>query len=118
MVLALGDEWKENFTKNCSAGKQKKTKTNSALKPNQHDHYQCFDTCCLSVSPWSPHWSSEEKNCLRYMLMTHVNGFVFPQLEKKEMTPPFKPQISDEYGLDNFDTQFTNEPVQLTPDDE
>lgn len=44
--------------------------------------------------------------------------FVFPQLEKKEMTPPFKPQISDEFGLENFDTQFTNEPVQLTPDDE
>lgn len=42
----------------------------------------------------------------------------FPQLEKKEMTPPFKPQISDDYGLENFDTQFTNEPVQLTPDDE
>uniref|UniRef100_A0A8C5EMM1 Protein kinase C n=1 Tax=Gouania willdenowi TaxID=441366 RepID=A0A8C5EMM1_GOUWI len=39
-------------------------------------------------------------------------------LEKKEMTPPFKPQISDEYGLENFDTQFTNEPVQLTPDDD
>ncbi|XP_026010876.1 protein kinase C zeta type isoform X4 [Astatotilapia calliptera] len=39
-------------------------------------------------------------------------------LEKKEVTPPFKPQISDEYGLENFDTQFTNEPVQLTPDDE
>uniref|UniRef100_A0A669DL30 protein kinase C n=1 Tax=Oreochromis niloticus TaxID=8128 RepID=A0A669DL30_ORENI len=38
--------------------------------------------------------------------------------EQKEVTPPFKPQISDEYGLENFDTQFTNEPVQLTPDDE
>ncbi|XP_015245528.1 PREDICTED: protein kinase C zeta type [Cyprinodon variegatus] len=41
-----------------------------------------------------------------------------PGLEKKEMTPPFKPQSSDEFGLENFDTQFTNEPVQLTPDDE
>uniref|UniRef100_A0AAQ4PEM4 protein kinase C n=1 Tax=Gasterosteus aculeatus aculeatus TaxID=481459 RepID=A0AAQ4PEM4_GASAC len=37
--------------------------------------------------------------------------------EQKEMTPPFKPQITDDYGLENFDTQFTNEPVQLTPDD-
>lgn len=34
------------------------------------------------------------------------------------MTPPFQPQITDDYGLDNFDTQFTSEPVQLTPDDE
>uniref|UniRef100_A0A8C9TZQ0 protein kinase C n=1 Tax=Scleropages formosus TaxID=113540 RepID=A0A8C9TZQ0_SCLFO len=38
--------------------------------------------------------------------------------EQKQVTPPFKPQITDDYGLDNFDTQFTNEPVQLTPDDE
>uniref|UniRef100_A0A8C9Z996 protein kinase C n=1 Tax=Sander lucioperca TaxID=283035 RepID=A0A8C9Z996_SANLU len=38
--------------------------------------------------------------------------------DQKEMTPPFKPQITDDYGLENFDTQFTNEPVQLTPDDE
>uniref|UniRef100_A0A8D2JF01 Protein kinase C n=1 Tax=Varanus komodoensis TaxID=61221 RepID=A0A8D2JF01_VARKO len=39
-------------------------------------------------------------------------------LEKKQVTPPFQPQITDDYGLDNFDTQFTSEPVQLTPDDE
>ncbi|MGH0170234.1 UNVERIFIED_CONTAM: hypothetical protein FKN15_058570 [Acipenser sinensis] len=40
------------------------------------------------------------------------------KLEKKQVTPPFKPQSTDDYGLDNFDTQFTNEPVQLTPDDD
>uniref|UniRef100_A0A4W3GWT5 protein kinase C n=1 Tax=Callorhinchus milii TaxID=7868 RepID=A0A4W3GWT5_CALMI len=39
-------------------------------------------------------------------------------LEKKQVTPHFKPQITDDYGLENFDTQFTSEPVQLTPDDE
>uniref|UniRef100_A0A8C5VR87 Protein kinase C zeta n=1 Tax=Microcebus murinus TaxID=30608 RepID=A0A8C5VR87_MICMU len=39
-------------------------------------------------------------------------------LEKKQALPPFQPQIADDYGLDNFDTQFTSEPVQLTPDDE
>ncbi|KFW84966.1 Protein kinase C zeta type [Manacus vitellinus] len=39
-------------------------------------------------------------------------------LEKKQTSPPFQPQITDDYGLDNFDTQFTSEPVQLTPDDE
>uniref|UniRef100_A0A3P8SU07 Protein kinase C n=1 Tax=Amphiprion percula TaxID=161767 RepID=A0A3P8SU07_AMPPE len=49
---------------------------------------------------------------------TFFRSIDWDQLEKKEMTPPFKPQISDEYGLENFDTQFTNEPVQLTPDDE
>ncbi|XP_027868838.1 protein kinase C zeta type isoform X7 [Xiphophorus couchianus] len=49
---------------------------------------------------------------------TFFRNIDWDQLEKKEMTAPFKPQISDEYGLENFDTQFTNEPVQLTPDDE
>ncbi|XP_057606174.1 protein kinase C zeta type isoform X2 [Hippopotamus amphibius kiboko] len=39
-------------------------------------------------------------------------------LGKKQALPPFQPQITDDYGLDNFDTQFTSEPVQLTPDDE
>ena len=29
---------------------------------------------------------------------------------------PYKPYIRDEMGLDNFDTQFTEEPAQLTPD--
>uniref|UniRef100_A0A8C9VA94 protein kinase C n=1 Tax=Scleropages formosus TaxID=113540 RepID=A0A8C9VA94_SCLFO len=49
---------------------------------------------------------------------TFFRSIDWEQLEKKQVTPPFKPQITDDYGLDNFDTQFTNEPVQLTPDDE
>ncbi|KAM7405477.1 hypothetical protein PAMP_012736 [Pampus punctatissimus] len=52
------------------------------------------------------------------MSHTFFRSIDWEQLEKKEVTPPFKPQISDDYGLENFDTQFTNEPVQLTPDDE
>ncbi|KAK2105654.1 hypothetical protein P7K49_015168 [Saguinus oedipus] len=50
-----------------------------------------------------------------------LSFLLFPfviQLEKKQALPPFQPQITDDYGLDNFDTQFTSEPVQLTPDDE
>ncbi|XP_020626392.1 protein kinase C iota type-like [Orbicella faveolata] len=39
------------------------------------------------------------------------------QLEARQVPPPFKPRIEDQYGLENFDPQFTNEPVQLTPDD-
>ncbi|MBN3283628.1 KPCZ kinase, partial [Polyodon spathula] len=49
---------------------------------------------------------------------TFFRNIDWDQLEKKQVTPPFKPQSTDDYGLDNFDTQFTNEPVQLTPDDE
>ncbi|XP_078281827.1 protein kinase C zeta type isoform X3 [Rhinoraja longicauda] len=45
-----------------------------------------------------------------------LKGFL-NKLEKKQVTPPFKPQSTDDYGLENFDTQFTSEPVQLTPDD-
>ncbi|XP_053315885.1 protein kinase C iota type [Spea bombifrons] len=39
-------------------------------------------------------------------------------MEQKQVVPPFKPNICGEFGLDNFDAQFTNEPVQLTPDDD
>ncbi|KAI5095432.1 protein kinase C zeta type, partial [Silurus meridionalis] len=49
---------------------------------------------------------------------TFFRSIDWEQLEQKQVTPPFKPQITDDYGLENFDTQFTNEPVQLTPDDE
>jgi len=43
--------------------------------------------------------------------------FFCSQLEARQVPPPFKPRIEDQYGLENFDPQFTNEPVQLTPDD-
>uniref|UniRef100_A0A3B3ZJW9 Protein kinase C n=1 Tax=Periophthalmus magnuspinnatus TaxID=409849 RepID=A0A3B3ZJW9_9GOBI len=49
---------------------------------------------------------------------TFFRSIDWEQLEKKQVMPPFVPQISDELGLENFDTQFTNEPVQLTPDDQ
>ncbi|CAG7724112.1 unnamed protein product [Allacma fusca] len=38
-------------------------------------------------------------------------------LEKKQITPPFKPRLESDRDLDHFDPQFTSEPVQLTPDD-
>ncbi|KFO32280.1 Protein kinase C iota type [Fukomys damarensis] len=38
-------------------------------------------------------------------------------MEQKEVVPPFRPDISGGFGLDNFDAQFTNEPVWLTPVD-
>lgn len=36
-------------------------------------------------------------------------------LQQRQVIPPYKPPITDEYGLENFDAQFTEEPVQLTP---
>ncbi|EHB16372.1 Protein kinase C iota type [Heterocephalus glaber] len=38
-------------------------------------------------------------------------------MEQKQVVPPFKPNISEGFSFDNFDPEFTNEPVQLTPDD-
>ena len=38
-------------------------------------------------------------------------------LEQKQVSPPYKPKIADDRDLEHFDPQFTNEPVQLTPDD-
>lgn len=38
-------------------------------------------------------------------------------LEQKQIPPPFKPRLETERDLENFDPQFTSEPVQLTPDD-
>ena len=39
------------------------------------------------------------------------------RLEAKQITPPYKPRIEGDHDLEHFDPQFTNEPVQLTPDD-
>lgn len=52
------------------------------------------------------------------LFISHLMPVVLFQLEQKQVVPPFKPNISGEFGLDNFDAQFTNEPIQLTPDDE
>ncbi|XP_065338621.1 atypical protein kinase C isoform X8 [Cloeon dipterum] len=38
-------------------------------------------------------------------------------LHQKQIAPPFQPQLESEYDCDNFDPQFTLEPVHLTPDD-
>ena len=38
-------------------------------------------------------------------------------LEKRQVPPPYKPNIKNDRDLDFFDPQFTNEPVVLTPDD-
>ncbi|KAG7159817.1 Atypical protein kinase C-like [Homarus americanus] len=43
------------------------------------------------------------------------NGYF--QLERKQIPPPYKPRVDGERDLENFDPQFTAEPVQFTPDD-
>ncbi|XP_046343413.2 protein kinase C iota type-like isoform X1 [Haliotis rufescens] len=38
-------------------------------------------------------------------------------MERKQIAPPYKPVIKSDRDLEHFDPAFTNEPVQLTPDD-
>ena len=38
-------------------------------------------------------------------------------LERRQITPPYKPSVLNDRDLEHFDPQFTSEPVQLTPDD-
>lgn len=47
----------------------------------------------------------------------HVQ-FNLMQLERKQVSPPFKPRLDSDRDLANFPIEFTGEPVQLTPDDE
>ncbi|XP_064611257.1 protein kinase C iota type-like isoform X2 [Liolophura sinensis] len=38
-------------------------------------------------------------------------------MENKQVSPPYKPSLKSDRDLEHFDPTFTNEPVQLTPDD-
>ncbi|EHA97503.1 Protein kinase C iota type [Heterocephalus glaber] len=38
-------------------------------------------------------------------------------MEQKQVEPPFKPNTSEQFSLDNLDPEFTNEYFQLIPDD-
>ena len=51
-------------------------------------------------------------------MVVKILDFVILQLEKRQVTPPFKPNVAlEEDVVANFDQQFTTEPVELTPDD-
>ncbi|KAM6157153.1 protein kinase C iota type-like [Erethizon dorsatum] len=85
--------------------------------------------CCLSVEAASVLQSFLNKDPKERLGSHPETGFVdiqghaffqnvdWDMLEQKRVVPPFKPTISGEFGVDNFDPQFTNEPVQITPDD-
>ena len=40
------------------------------------------------------------------------------QLEQKQIPPPYRPRLENDRDLANFPPEFTDEPVQLTPDDQ
>nr|ADZ96018.1 aPKC kinase polarity protein short isoform 2 [Paracentrotus lividus] len=39
------------------------------------------------------------------------------RIESRQVTPPYKPHLQSDRDLEHFDPQFTEEPIQLTPDD-
>ncbi|XP_071502738.1 protein kinase C iota type-like isoform X3 [Diadema antillarum] len=39
------------------------------------------------------------------------------RMEARQVTPPYKPHLQSDRDLEHFDPQFTEEPIQLTPDD-
>lgn len=39
------------------------------------------------------------------------------QLEQRQVPPPYRPRLESDRDLANFPPEFTDEPIQLTPDD-
>merc|ERR1711879_1098526 len=39
----------------------------------------------------------------------------FAKLERKQISPPYKPKLKNPLDVSYFDTAFTDEPVKLTP---
>jgi len=52
-------------------------------------------------------------------IMTHpfFKTIEWEALEQKQVPPPYRPRLESERDLANFPSEFTDEPVQLTPDD-
>jgi len=52
-------------------------------------------------------------------IMTHpfFRTIEWELLEQKQIIPPYRPRLESERDLANFPPEFTDEPVQLTPDD-
>uniref|UniRef100_A0A2I2ZK24 Protein kinase C n=1 Tax=Gorilla gorilla gorilla TaxID=9595 RepID=A0A2I2ZK24_GORGO len=93
--------------------------------PDMNTEDYLFQGACPAVRvPRVPGDPKERLGCRPQTGFSDIKSHAFFRsidwdlLEKKQALPPFQPQITDDYGLDNFDTQFTSEPVQLTPDDE
>jgi len=53
-------------------------------------------------------------------IMTHpfFKTIEWELLEQKQIPPPYRPRLESERDLANFPPEFTDEPVQLTPDDQ
>ena len=58
-----------------------------------------------------------KENVVRLNVRVYVFRYFSFQLEQKQIPPPYRPRLESERDLANFPPEFTDEPVQLTPDD-
>uniref|UniRef100_A0A183SS93 Non-specific serine/threonine protein kinase n=1 Tax=Schistocephalus solidus TaxID=70667 RepID=A0A183SS93_SCHSO len=55
-----------------------------------------------------------EQNICGHPFFRHID---WQKIENREIQPPFKPKVSGPRDFSNFDSEFTKEPVRLTPTD-
>lgn len=59
--------------------------------------------------------SGGEAEIRKHLFFRHID---WDKIARLEVQPPFKPRIRDRFDVSNFDRQFTNQKVQLSPTDE
>ena len=55
--------------------------------------------------------------CRAVKTHSFFNSINWAELDKKRITPPFKPQVVSDTDTRYFDSEFTGESVELTPPD-
>lgn len=61
------------------------------------------------------HTHSGEAEIRKHLFFRHID---WDKIARLEVQPPFKPKIRDRLDVSNFDKQFTNQKVELSPTDE
>jgi len=59
--------------------------------------------------------SGGEAEIRKHLFFRHID---WDKISRLEVQPPFKPKIRDRFDVSNFDKQFTEQKVQLSPTDE
>jgi hypothetical protein len=60
-------------------------------------------------------FDSGEAEVRKHLFFRHID---WDKIARLEVQPPFKPRIRDRLDVSNFDKQFTNQKVELSPTDE
>jgi len=71
----------------------------------------------LNKNPADRLGCSREHGFMEIMTHPFFRTIEWELLEQKQIIPPYRPRLENERDLANFPPEFTDEPVQLTPDD-